>query len=196
MLKLVTGPTKEPVGVDEAKDHLRITRNTDDETALVRVQTTAARRHVEEITGRAFLTQTWKLGLDAFPCDDEYGGTIELPKPPLISVDSITYVDTNGVTQTLSSSLYTVDAISEPARVVPAYGTAWPSTRAVPNAVIVQFTCGYSADPKDVPEPIKQYIRILMATMFAHREKEVTGTITQDLKFVRSLIDPFRVQVL
>lgn len=162
-LSLVTGPETEPVTLDEAKDHLRLT--TDDENDLIEALIVSAREYAETFTHRAFLTQTWDEKLDAFP------DVLEVPLPPLQITPTapvITYVDTAGATQTLSASLYTIDAPTgphaRPARIVPAYGLTWPSTRDVPNAVTVRFVAGYGLAAGSVPALIrlamKEHIRM------------------------------------
>jgi hypothetical protein len=131
--KLYTPPYAEPVHLDEMKLHLRV--DIDDDDTLIASIIRAAREHVESFTGRQLVAATWKLFLDEFPTqcgwsemsnaywrrwrDDPYGwNAIRLGHSPLIAVDSIQYVDTNGATQTLASSVYTVDANTEPARIV------------------------------------------------------------------------------
>lgn len=169
-LVLFAEPAVEPLELQEAKDWARITETEDDElvTGLVR----AARAHVEQLSGRALITQTWDLYLDAWPYGCE-GYQIDVPKPPLQSVTFIKYLDAAGVLQTLASSEYTVDNKSEPGRIVPAYGKSWPSTRYEPNAVQVRFVAGYGTDPTDIdpkaPE-LRQAVGVLVATMYEQRE--------------------------
>ena len=121
-----------------------------------------AREYAETFTHRGFITQTWDLKLGGFPCDD----VIWLPKAPLVSVTSVTYVDPAGATQTWSSALYTVDAPAGPkARagcLVPNYGQAFPSTRDVVNAVTVRFVAGYGAAaavPVLIKACLKEHVR-------------------------------------
>src|SRR4029077_18050283 len=94
----------------------------------------AAREYGETVTHRAFITQTWDDVRDGFPGSDE---AIWLPRPPLISVTSVTYIDTAGATQTWSASLYTVIAPAgpkaSPGAIVPNYGQIFPATLDVPN---------------------------------------------------------------
>lgn len=91
------------------------------------------------VLGFCLVTQTWTIKLADFPC-----GGIPLPAGPVTSVTSVTYIDTNGASQTLSSSAYTVVGIGDRtgAKIVPAYGYSWPSTRDVPEAVTVVFVSG------------------------------------------------------
>jgi uncharacterized phiE125 gp8 family phage protein len=180
-LSLVTAPELEPVSLDAAKTYLHV--DVDDENGLIQELIVAAREHAETYTRRALITQTWDLKLDAFPCSDS---GIWLPKPPVISVSSITYVDTNGVTQTWSSSLYETDFPSGPkavkARVQPAYGQYYPITRVgVFNAVTVRFVCGYGAAEESVPSSIKTAMLVLIAHWYAHREPVVVGSTANEI---------------
>ncbi len=153
-LSLVTAPTWEPVSLVEAIAHLRIDGTADNDvlTGLI----TATREYAETFTHRAIPASLWDLKLDGFP-----GDAIAIPKPPLQILPTppvITYLDTAGVSQTWSATLYTIDAPSGPkargAYIVPNYGQVFPATRDVVNAVTVRFWAGY-ADAASVPGLIK-----------------------------------------
>lgn len=180
--KMVTEPTIEPVTVEEAKTHLNITHSEDD--ALIGTYISAARQLCESRTGRAFVTQTQDLYLDGFPV-----GPIQVRRPPLSSVTSITYVDDDdGSTATLSSTAYIVDTVSEPARITPAYNDTWPGTRQIVNAVKVRCVLGYGTT--DIPTKAKQAIKLLVGNWYANRENIVVGTIQAKLDFtVDALLD-------
>ena len=99
-----------------------------------------------------------------------------MPRPPLQSVTSITYVDDAGDTQTLSSSLYQVDTKSQPGRIIPAYGESWPTVRSnTLNAVTVNFVAGYGDDPEDVPAGLRHAVKFLCGHWFEQRETVVIG---------------------
>lgn len=149
---------------------------------------TGARTAAERITRRALVTQTWDLFLDAFPAWE-----IGIPKPPLQSVTSITYVDTDGVTQTLAADQYQVDIKSEPARIVPAFGVVWPVTRWQPNAVTVRFVCGYGV-AASVPAGIKNWMLVRIKQMYDNRDATVPGALSEFPRaFVDGLLDDFTV---
>lgn len=180
-------PETEPVTAAEAKLHCRIDGSDDD--SLVAALITAAREHVEEVTERALIEQTWRLTLAAFPC-----GRLLLPRPRLIAVSSIVYLDTDGASQTLDSSLYRVDATSEPGSVEPAYGTSWPDTYAVSGAVTVTFTAGYGTEVSAVPQAIKQAVLLLVGAWYENREGIITGTIVAKTPLaVEALLGPYRM---
>jgi uncharacterized phiE125 gp8 family phage protein len=171
----VTAPALEPIDLADAKLAARIADDQTELDGLITMLITAGREWAENFTGRAFITQTWERKYDlGFP--DE----IELPKPPVQSVTSVTYIDGNGVTQTLSPSLYitslSTGPYAMPGRIVPAYGQSWPSTRSVPDAVTVRYVCGYGSTGDSVPEAIKLAIKIQISTRLANTEGVVVGT--------------------
>lgn len=161
-LSVVTAATSEPVTVDEFKLHARISVDSE-ENALLESYLKAARKFCETHTRRAFITQTWRLSLDCFPC------VIHVPMPPLQSVSSIAYIDSAGDSQTLASSAYQVDTYTEPGRIREAYGYTWPATRTQSNAVTVQFVAGYGA-ASAVPDTIKTAIKLVAASLYRNRE--------------------------
>lgn len=59
---LIAGPGEEPVALAEAKAFCRV--DGADEDALLGALIAAARLHIESITGRALVTQTWRLVLE------------------------------------------------------------------------------------------------------------------------------------
>lgn len=177
-LSLVTAPAVLPITRQEAKDHARIEGS--DEDAWIDRALLGVVARAERLTGRALLTQTWDEFFDAFPGGFRpTGGIIRPQRPPLQSVTSIKYLDTAGVEQTLDASTYRVDAVSQPGRIEPAYGTTWPATRAVSHAVTLRFVAGYGAGPGAIPDELQELIGAMLMD-FAHsyrfRENAITGT--------------------
>lgn len=174
-IKLVTGPASEPVSLDEAKSQLRVDGN--DENDFITGLITAAREHVEQVSRRSLMPQTWRLSLDAWPCSDE----IELPKPPLQSVTSVIYKDTVGAQTPLSTSAYIADSDSEPGRVVLAYGQSWPSGTLYPaNPIQITYVAGYS-NADAVPAWAKQALKLIIGHWYENREDTIAGTIIKGI---------------
>lgn len=184
---LFTAPSVEPVTLAEAKLHCKVDGNDDD--TLITSLITAARLNAEHRTGRVLITQTWDITFDGFPDD-----SLDLPFPPLQSVTSITYLDSNGASQVLANTEYQVIINELSGRVVPAYGKAWPGTRPQPGAVTVRIVAGYGLAVA-VPQSIKNWMLLIIGTLYAQREVVITGTIVQDSprEFFDSLLDPYRV---
>lgn len=172
-VETTSGPDAEPLELAETKAHLRVDTTADDDliTALI----TAARQWAEEHTGRDLITRTRKLYLDAFPW------VILLPHPPFQSLVAITYVDTEGATQTLSSSVYDVDSTAEPARVAEAWEQEWPHTRREMRAVTVEYKSGYGDAAAKVPQALRQAMLLLIGHWYEHREEVNIGNIVQEV---------------
>lgn len=170
---LVTGPAVEPLLLADVKEHLQILDSTYDDDQITRWIETV-RKDGEDYTRRAFITQTWDFRYWAFP------PVILVPRPRLQSVTSIKYIDTEGNEQTLDSALYDVDIYSEPARIEPAYGETWPSTRDVMNAVTVRGICGYGDAGTDVPAPIRSGMLTYLTSLYAHRGDWERGQAPKD----------------
>jgi uncharacterized phiE125 gp8 family phage protein len=199
MLKLITAPTAEPLTLAEVKAHCAI--DSDDFDTILTGCVAGVRAHLEKTLGRALVTQTWELRLPNFPA---FGDAIELPRPPLQSVTSVSYVDTFGETATLATAAYQVYGVGgdQPGAIAPAYGLSWPEVRRLPEAVTIRFTAGYPGDgasPEDlaanVPPDIKAAMLAMVADLFANRES-VSADQTYSIPIpatAKSLLAPFKV---
>ena len=189
-LKLITAATTYPITLAEAKLHCRVDSTDDD--ALITALITAATEMCEQQTGRAIMAQTWELTLDAFP------DAFELTRVPVQSVTSLKYYDADGVQQTLSNTLYSLDNVDDHGwgYVVPVYAGAWPTSRDQINAVALRYVAGY-ADAASVPEGIKQWIKLMLSTMYDNRETESYSSravsTTVKMQFVDRLLDRYKV---
>jgi uncharacterized phiE125 gp8 family phage protein len=200
-LSLVTAPLVEPVTLAEAKRHLRV--EVDDDDDLIQSHLEAARERAELETGRQFITATWALWLAGCPggwgasglggySPFSLGNTagwagqglfwgrspfLDLPKAPLQTIVSVLYVDTTGVTQTWDPTLYQVLAPQGPqaprGRLQPAYGVPWPVTRDQLNAVTVTFTAGYGLTGASVPQMLRRAILMIAGDLYENREATV-----------------------
>lgn len=181
-LQLTTAPAAEPVTLDAAKAQLRV--DTTDDDALITSLIAAARARAEWHTGRAFVTQSWTLWLDAWPCN----GIIEIPLPPLQSVASVTAYALDDSATVLDAAMYQVDTAASPARLALKPDASPPVALRALNAIAIAFTAGY-ADASDVPAPIQQAILMIAAALYAHRGDEAMELPQEAL----ALLAPYRV---
>ena len=163
---LKTAALKEPIGLAEVKEHLRLELSDiaedDNLIALIR----SARSMAENITGRKLITQTWYYYLQDWPIRDY----IILPYGSLQSVTAVTYTDSSETSNTFSSTYYYADSDSDPGRVVLRYGDVWPSdTLDSKNPIRIEFTCGYGLNPSDVPQPIRQAMKLMISADYNNR---------------------------
>ena len=153
---------------------------------------TAAREYCSVFTRRAFVNTGFIQYLDSFPYFTDtvmsqqayppayyslprysttlwnYSQMIKLFYSPLVSVEKITYINTDGSPTDLLPGApgnqdgdFVVDTSSEPPRLFPNSGEYWPPCLYVPNAVAVYFTAGYGA-PTSVPASVRIAMRQLV----------------------------------
>jgi uncharacterized phiE125 gp8 family phage protein len=181
-LKIYAPPSELAVSLADARQQCRVTSTAEDAYLLALVN--AAADWADGFTNRRLITQTWDWFLDAFPCSD----ALEVPYAPLQSVSSITYQDSAGATQTLSTSDYVVDTKSTPARISLAYGKTWPVTYCQINAVTVRFVCGYGG-PGAVPFAIKAGCLLHVQAHYDRDERQMEKLI----EAAQALLFPYKV---
>lgn len=187
--KRTVEPTVEPVTLAAAKVQVREETTASD--SMIGALITAARQYVEDRCGIALIAQTWVLQMDRFPCDAE---PIEVPRPPLLAVSAITYLDGAGAAQTWGASNYRLDTTSEPGRINLAAGALYPITQAVGGAVTVTYSAGFGPTAESVPMPIQQAMLLLVDHWYNNRSPQVVGTVVGQIGFtVDALLEPYKV---
>lgn len=186
-LKLITPPAAEPISLAELKLQCRV--DTTDDDTLLGLFIQAARAKAENYTGTSLMVQTWDQTLDAFP-----EAEIELLRPPVTAITSVTYVDALGATQTLLSTLYTLDAATFPGWLLPAFDSPWPDTRDQANAVTIRYATGY-ANAAAIPGDVRAWLLMTAAFLYTQREVMVLGGKVAEIpsRFIDALLDPYRV---
>jgi uncharacterized phiE125 gp8 family phage protein len=189
---LVTGPESEPLEVGDAIAFLRAS---DDDAEYVSGLIAVAREMVENFTGRALLTQTWRMAADVWPTGDGMRWrTITLDRTPLASVTSVKYWPAGGSAQTtLSADMYTVQTGAEPGRLFLNYGEDWPDIEERPDAVEVNFTAGHTSCAT-VPATLRHATRLLVSHLYDQRAPLNIGNIVNELPFsLKHLLESQRV---
>jgi uncharacterized phiE125 gp8 family phage protein len=186
-LTRITAPVLDPVTQSEIYRHLRLVEDAT-EKAYADAVAEVAREYVEQYSGTALLTQTWELTLDEW-----WQGVLELPYPPLQSVSSIKYIDSDGVEQTLSASAYSVTTGDPVGYVQFAADTTVPVARAEAGAIRIRFVSGYTA-AADIPASLRQAVLLMTAQWFENREPVLlSGAIPQQIPMTaRALMDQYR----
>jgi uncharacterized phiE125 gp8 family phage protein len=96
---------------------------------------------------------------------------IKLLRCPLVSVTKISYIGTDGLSHDLAPTTdFIVDTDAEPPRLFPNYGTFWPLTQRVPNAVQIFYTAGYGTDGTNVPANLKIVTMLCAGASYENRE--------------------------
>lgn len=167
--------------LSEVKTFLRV--DTDDEDDLIQRLIRSAGMEAENITHRIIAQRKFLI-----TCWDGITETMTIPLIPCTEVKVM--ADAAGATQ-ISPSLYSLShSASRPAgdadtiAITPVGGSAFPA-----GMVWIEATCGYAA----VPEPIKQWVRVRVATLYEQRENFTIGTNFQEFShnFADSLLDDY-----
>ena len=185
-----TAAVTEPVSLDRVKRSLGLDNVRDFDTTLQELIKSATNA-VSNDLGRALTTTVYTLHLDRWP-----GREIQLPYPPLISVDSVKYYgDTTETLDTFSSGSYTVSTGGDPGVIWLNEDEDWPDLMDRPSPIEIQFQAGYGADTDDVPAAIQAAVTMTAAYFFDQPLPVITGTIATELPLgVSRLIDSERFQ--
>ena len=168
MTTVVTAAVESPVTLQEVKDHLRIDVTDDDR--LLNSLIYAATAYCEKVANRSFVSRTLDWTLDRFPPATGF----YLPRPPVVSVTSITYIDEDGNSDTVSSSNYIVDTDS--GRVALTNAGEWPSVTLRRIAgVTIRYVAGYGTTRSSVPETFRHAVLLVIGDWYEHRENSIIG---------------------
>jgi hypothetical protein len=164
--------SEEPVSLAAMKNWLRVPPSVVNDDGDITDLIQEAREAAELITNCALVRSTFVQYLDHWPGWDSHGhrgefagggsggsgygamgydrhhrwqGEIKIKRPPLVSVQPIVFIGTDGRPYTLNPGQdFIVDAASQPGRIRQIPYTIWPLTLHVPAAIAIPFTAGYA----------------------------------------------------
>jgi uncharacterized phiE125 gp8 family phage protein len=184
---LITPPAVEPITLADAKAYLRVAHSDDDN--VIGALIAGARSHVEAQTRRALITQTWRLVRDAWPPE----GRIAVVPAPLQSVVAARVYHDDGSAQSIDVQAFVADKASAPASIAFAPWSLAAPGRAV-GGIEIDVEVGYGAAGTNVPEPLRQAVRVLVAHWYENRGLVAIGHDVAVLPAaVAALIAPYRV---
>lgn len=180
------------VSTADAKEHLAVLHS--DHDTLIASLVAYATELVQNMASIQVPQKTLRVTLQGFPTDE-----IILPRPPVQSITSVKYYDSDNTLQTWAtdqwdSDLY-VDSPWVPSvvntRICPASGVTWPTvyTRLVP--VQINYVAGWKA-AADVPGPLIQAIKIILGDLYDNREDVVIGRPVANLHIIEKLVSTYR----
>jgi uncharacterized phiE125 gp8 family phage protein len=174
-LVLVDNPATKVVSVDDIKAQLRI--DSSDEDTLLGYYIDAATDMAENYCNRHFITHQYKLYFN----EQVNKASLIFPNCTLVDVEAVVgppaeaakrpvnWTDANGAAQE-SDKAY-IDAFSNPSLVY--LSSDFPGTTLKDNSAntfYFWFNTGYGSASADVPEAIKQAIKLIVADMYYFRE--------------------------
>ena len=171
------------LSLEPIKQHLVVEHDEDD--ALIELYRDAAVEHVENVTRRTLPLSQYRMSLEEFsPC-------MELRAPPIRSITTVTYADSNGDRQVMPVSDLRVNTDYEWARITPK--TSFPqgadvvltviagygkvpdgSLDAFPYTFPMVFEDG--VDDYPMPNPLRLATLLLIAHWYENREEVVVGS--------------------
>lgn len=182
--RLLTAPAVEPLTLAEAKAFLRVEVSDDDD--LIAALIASARIHVEAQTRRALITQSWRIVADAWPAE----GRLAVRPAPLQELTAARVYDAYGVAQPVDVQAFVPDIAASQLAFAP-WALSQPGRLAA--GIELDVTVGYGAAAGDVPEPLRQAIRLLVAHWYEKRGLAAVGAVTVLPTTVAALIAPYRM---
>lgn len=192
-------PTSEPVTLQQAKEHCRISANDASRDAELTLLIKSARAVIENHCGIRLMPQTIVVECD---CPSDFA---RFSQAPLKEVVSISYVDSSGTVQTVDDEVYEgrADGLAPSIALMP--GKVWPS-RLQATRIKVAAKVGYDQVPFDIVAALLLAVGKLLAfsrndLLLKSEEVEgvgsrsyagavdVTGTLDN---LVRDLLEPYR----
>lgn len=188
--RITTPPASSPVTLSIFKQHINITHSLTD--ALLQMYLDAATQFAEKYTARYLITRTFSTFRDFFPAPYQnegyypYGrvptgsttlipstiGNVgfEIRRSPLQAVSSITYVDNQGMTQTVDPTTYYATRETDYSEVLLVQDQTWPedSNNRLQN-IEISFTCGMGDTEADIDACWKVAIMEHAAMLWANR---------------------------
>jgi uncharacterized phiE125 gp8 family phage protein len=146
----------------------------------------ASRIHVEAQTRRALVTQNWRITLDAWPAD----GRLQVRPAPLRTLAAVRVYDAGGVAHAVDTESFVVDAAGSELAFAP-WALAQPGRLAA--GIELDVAVGYGDAASDVPEPLRQAIRLLIGHWYENRGLAALGAVTILPSTVAALIAPYRM---
>jgi uncharacterized phiE125 gp8 family phage protein len=164
-------PAADPLSLEEAKAQARVDFGDDD--ALILAFISAARSHIEDVTGCRMITQT------VVARASEWSDLASLPVAPVQSITSVVYTDTDGTTQTLSTDVYEARLHGLEPSIALKFGQVWPVIRQG-SQIVVTAVVGYG-EASAVPAAVKQAMRMLVTDMYDVRASAQDKAVQADV---------------
>jgi hypothetical protein len=210
-LRTAEAPSGELFDLDTLRTHLRFPNPKENDYLKSFILPTAIDA-VERYTSRFLLSRKLSMTMDFIPgfgdaTAGRYGtgyypvtftqrGTFrwfDLMGAPVLTVQSMKYIQDDGVESTFPADQYLVDAADpdRAARIILQRGALWPSDLQVAKGISIAYTAGYG-EAADVPASLKHAVLLIATALFTNRGDSADS---QDLVLhfpqVRALLAPY-----
>lgn len=149
-----------------------------------------ATAHVETITGRKLVSQTWRGYLDEWPAG---AGAIELPFGRVTAISRFNWLGVDAVDHTMTAGTDYIASLSGCFPKVVAVGS-WPSGSLFQvDPIRIEFVAGFGTAAA-VPADLKHAILMLAAHWYKNREIVRIGNVVSALpRAFDALVGPWRI---
>ncbi len=180
------------VSTADAKEHLAVLHS--DHDTLIASLVTYATELVQNMASIQIPQKTLRVTLKAFPVDE-----IVLPRPPVQSITSVKYYDSDNTLQTWATDQWESDLYADSpwvptlsnTRIRPVSGVTWPTVYTRQTPVQVDYVAGWKT-AATVPGPLLQAIKIITGDLYENREDIVVGRGATNLHMIEKLVSTYR----
>lgn len=188
MIVVITAPTVEPLTLVEAKLHLKLLTSAvdvahPDDTAITGL-ISAARDFAEKFCSRSWAAATYEARGSDFDL---------LLLPPVTALTTVKYIDSDGVEQTLSSTVYEQTGDSDAPMLRLKINQSWPAIYGQDDAVRVRFTAGVA--PANVPYLVKAAMLLMIGSLYENRQDVSDKQTFHMPRAAESLLFPYRLSL-
>lgn len=171
-LTVTSAPSVEPISTAEAKEWLRIDSSDTSQDNVLGILITAARQRVEDYLRRALITQTLSFEM----MGDDLREYIEIPRPPVQSITSLTTYDEASGSET-STVVSSDDYQLVEKTLLVERNDGWTINREDRAGTLV-YVAGYGDAGSDVPGAIRLALLELLALYYERRGDEGRDFVT------------------
>ncbi|WP_339739219.1 head-tail connector protein [uncultured Maricaulis sp.] len=167
----------EPVSLLQLKNICRAVA--DDEDDELRSWGVTARKMVESDSHRSLVRKTIRQRRHCWPAENY----VELARGPLVSVESLQYIDTDGATQSIESAdNWRIDTDRQPGVLFFDPEFVRPATiSGRHDAITINYTAGYDTVENPAPAIACSAISMLVAHWYKNREATTVGVVSTEL---------------
>ena len=165
-----------PVTLGELKQHAQILHDAEDPFLTDCIAD--ATEYIETRGQVSLIHQRIRLAIDYWPA----GQTIATPRGPLVSVQTVNYLNSAGVATTLASG-WRADTMSNPGGIYFSDDIS-PETDKGEGVVWIDMTCGFGTTPASVPSQWRQLVKVIATHSYQRRELAAGGGFDESFERV------------
>lgn len=180
ILKRAVLPVAMPITLAQAKAHLRVDHDAEDEQITSFILAATAMLDAQGELGLAICEQTWDESLQN-PSRD-----VALSIIPARSIVSVSYFDAENVLQVADLSKFALYSGESWAFV---RSDNWPAAFDRPDAITIRYVAGLD----EVPADLGHAIRLIVADMYEHREDSSEAKLSEIPHSARNIVNNLRI---